>query len=364
MRALQKDPAQRYPTGAAMAEDIADVLAGRPPRHRSDPLPVPGEGTPQRSLPAANDLPELALDPAPSRPRPRRRLPLRALSLTLLLGGLALYYLSSSGPERLAEVVAFLLAPPLPVRPPSPRPADVSSPEAAPASSPEPAALDPLLPEAAVTPSPESVAPSASAHSPSPEASSPSEALPPAREVVGDDADVASANGSWTRRASADDATPIVLPETEEVIAEEPAPVSPSPTPSPTATRSPESKAPLPPSPTPAARASPLPSAELAIHLEHPLTKGTVRAWLDGRLVFRGTLSSVVTKKILFFTFRGGHVRETLRVGAGEHLLRVEVRGAGRADSGQASVQFKPGAKRQLFVRPATSRGKLSFQWR
>src|SRR6185295_1377183 len=34
-RALAKAPADRYPGGAAMAEDIADVLAGRPPRHRA-----------------------------------------------------------------------------------------------------------------------------------------------------------------------------------------------------------------------------------------------------------------------------------------------------------------------------------------
>ncbi len=86
--------------------------------------------------------------------------------------------------------------------------------------------------------------------------------------------------------------------------------------------------------------------------------------WLDGKLVLREALSSVVTKKILFFTFRSGHVRETLRVDAGTHLLRVEVWGQGRTDSGQASVDFKPGARRRLFVRPADGRGKLSFQWR
>ena len=142
LRALQKDPQQRYPTGAAMAEDITDVLAGRSPRHRSDPLPAPGEGTLVANLPAGSDLPQLALEPTASRLRPRRRLPLRALSLTLLLGGLALYYLSISGPERLAEVVAFLLAPPLPTRPASPRRAEISSPDAAAAPSPEPAAPD------------------------------------------------------------------------------------------------------------------------------------------------------------------------------------------------------------------------------
>ena len=35
-RALAKDPADRYPHGRAMAEDIGDIVAGRPPRHRSD----------------------------------------------------------------------------------------------------------------------------------------------------------------------------------------------------------------------------------------------------------------------------------------------------------------------------------------
>ena len=35
-RALAKAPADRYPNGGTMAEDIGDVLAGRPPRHRAD----------------------------------------------------------------------------------------------------------------------------------------------------------------------------------------------------------------------------------------------------------------------------------------------------------------------------------------
>ena len=43
-RALAKDPAQRYPTAEALAEDAEDVLAGRPPRHAAgDDLVVVGE---------------------------------------------------------------------------------------------------------------------------------------------------------------------------------------------------------------------------------------------------------------------------------------------------------------------------------
>ena len=33
-RAMAKNPADRYPTGASLAEDVEDILAGRPPRHR------------------------------------------------------------------------------------------------------------------------------------------------------------------------------------------------------------------------------------------------------------------------------------------------------------------------------------------
>ena len=338
MRALQKDPARRYATGAAMAEDIADVLAGRSPRHRADLSPAPGEGTVVARAEVGEELPELALEPASS--RPRRRFPLRALSLTLLLGGLALYYLSISGPERLAEVAALLLVPPM-VAPPATLPrGEVTPPDATVTPSPEPTAspAEPTEPAAVASAEP--------AASPSPSPSPLTESA-----VPNDDSETSPTSGSL--EPSSDEVAPVVLPDAEEVVPEVSVPVSPSPwAPAPAAR------------PSPTVLASPRPSAELAIHLEHPLTKGTVRAWLDGKLVFRAALSSVVTKKILFFTFRGGHVRETLRVGAGEHLLRVEVRGEGRADSGQASVDFKPGARRQLFVRPGSSRGKLSFQWR
>jgi serine/threonine protein kinase len=39
MRALSKRASERYPDGRTMAEDIEDVLAGRPPRYRQTPLP-------------------------------------------------------------------------------------------------------------------------------------------------------------------------------------------------------------------------------------------------------------------------------------------------------------------------------------
>jgi eukaryotic-like serine/threonine-protein kinase len=44
-RALAKDPAERYPDGETMAEDIDDVLHGRAPRHRAAWTTRHGEGT-------------------------------------------------------------------------------------------------------------------------------------------------------------------------------------------------------------------------------------------------------------------------------------------------------------------------------
>jgi serine/threonine-protein kinase len=66
-RALAKDPAERYPDGAAFAEDIADVLDGRPLRER------PGLASPDDDLgstataPVAPTLPPRAISPRRTR---------------------------------------------------------------------------------------------------------------------------------------------------------------------------------------------------------------------------------------------------------------------------------------------------------
>jgi serine/threonine protein kinase len=48
-RALAKDPADRYPTGRAFSEDIADILEGRPPRHSRVVQPMPRQEAAPRS---------------------------------------------------------------------------------------------------------------------------------------------------------------------------------------------------------------------------------------------------------------------------------------------------------------------------
>jgi eukaryotic-like serine/threonine-protein kinase len=242
LRALRKDPEERYATGAAMAEDIADVLAGRPPRHRAEPLPAAplGEETMVSRPEDEARLPELALEPPAS--RPRRHLPLRAMSLTLLLGGLALYYLSVSGPERLAEVVAFLLTPPLTTRPAVPRrtgesPADPTA-TASPSPLPEPTETAAASAEPVATATADLDASSSAAPAPSPSpslipsgslearASSPAATDETAKDDAGSP-DTAPPPGA--AESAAGEIAPIVLPDTDEVGSEDSSQAPPSP---------------------------------------------------------------------------------------------------------------------------------------
>jgi serine/threonine-protein kinase len=106
-RALAKALPDRYPSGGTMAEDIADVLDGRPPRHRpawggarppEGALAVPASPGPPRSEPKADAT---RVSAAPTRPErtgtprervtgPRRRVSRTAVGLVvgavLLLG--------------------------------------------------------------------------------------------------------------------------------------------------------------------------------------------------------------------------------------------------------------------------------------
>jgi eukaryotic-like serine/threonine-protein kinase len=97
-RAMAKAPPDRYPVARLLAEDIDDVLAGRPPRHRAGwSMPRPGE----RTI-ASGRLEEPVVEqelqlideeaPPPPAPRRRRRRPAAAL-VVLLLAAAGCFYL-------------------------------------------------------------------------------------------------------------------------------------------------------------------------------------------------------------------------------------------------------------------------------
>lgn len=95
-RSMAKSPDDRYVNAAAFAEDIDDVLAGKPPRHRSGwSSPAMGEGTMAASLPAAaadEDTGPTGEDHPASAPHHRRNPgPVAVLGLSMLTLGALLY---------------------------------------------------------------------------------------------------------------------------------------------------------------------------------------------------------------------------------------------------------------------------------
>ena len=128
-RALAKAPPDRYPGGGAMAEDIADVLAGRPPRHRAAwggarspalALSVPAsgprldagdaktDGTARSTAPARPDRTATIYERHAPRPRGRPRalaaLAVAAVLLVLVAGALVVMRRSPPPPASPSPV--------------------------------------------------------------------------------------------------------------------------------------------------------------------------------------------------------------------------------------------------------------------
>ena len=351
LRAMAKDPSDRYPTGQAFADDLDDVLAGRGPRHlKGWKRPRPAEGTmvsmrPGGAAPDAN-LPELSLGgerplssslPAAQRQRRGAR-PLRALALALLLAGLSMYYFSSgyyvpSGwPDDLGGVLdAILSFIPAPL---VPRATAVPQANRAVATS-SPPPSDSLLAEG------EPPRPPATLEAPGAEPIGPALALetPPA-EPRPDEAVAASPTP-----------TPLVSPSVPPapVIAPvSPRPASPSPSPAPEATK-----------PRPGSK-----PASLSVHMEHHLKSGSVRVWLDNKVVVEEALDARVTRKVLFLAVRRGLVEESLEVVPGRHELRVQVKWEDNVEMKRITGSFRAGTTRQLEVRISRLGGDLSLAWK
>jgi hypothetical protein len=92
-RALAKRADDRYPDAKALAEDIEDVRAGRPPRHAGSVAPRPAEGTLVSGTTAARPTPSAAPLVPKSPPTPllgrafSRRFALAGLAVVAVLAG-------------------------------------------------------------------------------------------------------------------------------------------------------------------------------------------------------------------------------------------------------------------------------------
>jgi hypothetical protein len=150
-RAMAKAPADRYPNGLALAEDIADVLAGRDPRHRAGwKAPERGEGTLVRATPGAEaepmDLPLQSIDeprPQPAPARGRRSQLLGVLAVGMLSVGALAAGLSALWPARVAETLHVTPSPTVPAPSASPSPGPIAAPTPVAPSPPSSVAPDP-----------------------------------------------------------------------------------------------------------------------------------------------------------------------------------------------------------------------------
>jgi hypothetical protein len=337
-RALAKDPEDRYPSGQDLAEDLDDVLDGRPPRHLSEWKPSPrGERT-LLSLRAHGDIPDLELvEEAPRRRRPRRWRTRVGATVLLALAGVATYHFWIH-PEDIGfwgrlgretrRVLSAVTAPTPPLPPQKPAPLATAglatAAEPLPAVEPPPTRLGPTLPEAT--------------SEPTTFVSTPAVSETPL-----------SAPGL-------SEPTPTAVPApAEAAVPEEPAP---PPTPSPPA-GGPSKKAPA-GLPT-AGSAAP---AWLSVGFEHHLASGTLEVWVDGRRVAREALDSRVTRKLLGLELRSGSVQETLGLEPGRHEVRVRLRSGDDDRDARSSATFRSGATCRLEVKAPRLRGGLTLEWK
>jgi serine/threonine-protein kinase len=320
-RAMAKNPADRYPDGKTMAEDIEDILANRTPRHRGRWTPPPvGAGTVASA--GGEVLPELSLDPAAEKgalaekPRPRRRW--RTTFRLLLLLGLVsavYFYLHPSDWQFWRRAVAEARRSRIgeEVRGWWGR-VGVESPEA------------PAAPIAAPIAAPVTEPPRVVAATPAPSPSVEATSTPP----------------------------PSTLAEIVSIPEDEPDPVS-SPAPAPALKKG--SHAAPPP-------AKARPSGELAIEFEHHLKHGNLQVWVDDARVVNDDFDGRITRKILSFELRKGLVQQRLALAPGRHTVRVAVRWEDNNKTARISGAFRPGVTRNLDIDVSRIGGKLSLAWR
>jgi serine/threonine-protein kinase len=350
-RAMAKSREDRYPSGRMMAEDIADVLGDRPPRHRAAWTPTPtGERTIASSGPAVDGA--VALDlvedarPAPP-PRARWRSRLERVAFVAVAATAAVHF--SRHPEdatywlgvgREAHRRLTVLTTPFRMEPrpapatPSPEPAMTATPDVAALPSPGPGPDAPIEPSPEPSPEPP-VEPSAE---PTPVAT------PPTPDVPGPSAPAAPVPEPAP--------TPPAQPAATEASARAATP-SPSPSPRPS-----KSKPVRPPA------RKPSPAAWLSIGFEHHLASGTLEVWVDGKSMVKEALDSRVTRKLLMLELRKGSVQETLTLAPGRHEVRVRLRSGEDRRTARTTAIFKAEATRRLEVTASRLGGGLTLEWK
>ena len=107
-----------------------------------------------------------------------------------------------------------------------------------------------------------------------------------------------------------------------------------------------------------------LSSAHLEITLEHSLSDGTLRVWVDDELMVDEEFAGRQTRKILSARTYKGRLSQTLDLAPGEHVVRVEVVGTGFGGSRRIRGTFESGTTRRLAASVGgLIKKKLNLVW-
>ncbi len=104
--------------------------------------------------------------------------------------------------------------------------------------------------------------------------------------------------------------------------------------------------------------------ARLSVKLEHSVSRGSVRIWVDRELVAEGRLDSDAARTITAFDFRRRGVREFLELPPGDHDVEVQVLWDGKEKTDRVWGHFDAGSTRRVRARlggPLIKR--LSLEW-
>jgi serine/threonine-protein kinase len=121
----------------------------------------------------------------------------------------------------------------------------------------------------------------------------------------------------------------------------------------------PAASSPAPAAPTPAAEPS-----RLRVDFDHPLRRGKLRVFVDGKLAIDRSLSGQQAKKAVVFTVHEGTVREEIEVAAGLHEVRLEVVWDNNVKAEKIVGNFRSGVTRSLEASLGRLRRDLKLEWK
>jgi eukaryotic-like serine/threonine-protein kinase len=117
------------------------------------------------------------------------------------------------------------------------------------------------------------------------------------------------------------------------------------------------------PAPTPPPETAAVPKARLYVKLEHPLSEGTLRIWIDGAPLLSATLRGTGTSRIVGVKVSKGELSRVLEVPPGRHAVRVRIAWDDNEKTEEIIGAFAPGATRRLDIHMGRLRKNLSVDW-